>query len=232
MRYATVCWILVSLATLTALGKSPYELALERHVRADGVDYAGWKASSEDMAALRDFTNAAAGKNFEGISRDERLAFLINAYNAWMLQLVLEKYPIKSVKDISPGFGVFSEEKITVAGRKMSLNQLEKEWIIKEFREPRVHFAVNCASRSCPPLKPTLWTAENLDAQLEEAARDYLTKNPLGFDEKSGRVSSIFDWYVGDFGGPDGVRAFLEKYRRPPARVAFLEYDWSLNSAR
>ncbi|MFZ4598011.1 MAG: DUF547 domain-containing protein [Terrimicrobiaceae bacterium] len=232
MRCLIVGCLLLSLATASADAESPYESALGHHVRVGGVDYAAWKASPEDLQAVRDFTEAAAGKDLTGLGREERLAFLINAYNAWMLRQVLEKYPIQSVKEIAPNFGVFSEKRITVAGRKMSLNELEKEWLLKEFREPRVHFAINCASRSCPPLKASLWSAEDLEAQFDDATRAYLTRNPLGFDEKSGRVSSIFDWYAADFGGPDGVRAFLGKHRTPPPKIGFLEYDWSLNSVQ
>lgn len=223
--FAVIC-------SLAAAGATEYPKALARHVRADGVDYAGWKASPDDMAALVRYTEDIAAKGLSGLSRDERMAFLINAYNAWMLRQVLEKYPIASVKDLAPAFGVFSENRITVAGEKMSLNRLEKDLLIKEFREPRVHFAVNCASRSCPALRATLWTPENLDAQFDEAARAYLNKNAFGFDDKTGAVSQIFDWYAADFGGVEGVRAFIQRYRKAPAKLAFLNYDWSLNSTK
>ncbi len=224
--------ILAIFCSLAAAGATEYPEALARHVRAGGVDYAGWKASPDDMAALVRYTDEVATKDVSGLSRDARMAFLINAYNAWMLRQVLEKYPIASVKDIAPAFGVFSKNRITVSGEKMSLNRLEKELLIKKFREPRVHFAVNCASRSCPALRATLWTPENLNAQFDEAARAFLTKNALGFDEKTGAVSQIFDWYAADFGGADGVRAYIEKYRKAPAKLTFLNYDWSLNSAK
>lgn len=224
--------VLAVLFSLAAAGATEYPEVLAKHVRAGGVDYAGWKAAPDDMAALVRYTDEIAAKDVSSLSRDERMAFLINAYNAWMLRQVLEKYPIASVKDIAPSFGVFSENRITVAGEKMSLNRLEKELLIKEFREPRVHFAVNCASRSCPALRATLWSSEDLNAQLDAAARLYLTGNPLGFDEKTGNISQIFDWYAADFGGPEGVRAFIQKYRKPPAKLAFMNYDWSLNSTK
>lgn len=205
---------------------------LARRVDATGVDYAGWKASPEDMRALRDFTEAIAARETSSLSREEKIAFLINAYNAWMLRLVLERYPIQSVKEIAPNFGVFSRPLIRVAGRTMSLNDLEKEWLLKEFKEPRVHFAVNCASRSCPPLQPAPWKAETLEADLDRAARAFLTDNPLGIDPATGRVSQIFEWYAGDFGGPAGVRSFLGRYRNVPDKIAFLEYDWNLNAQK
>ncbi|MDX2080602.1 MAG: DUF547 domain-containing protein [Terrimicrobiaceae bacterium] len=218
-------WLASSLAQAGDLGE-----VLARRVDSSGVDYAGWKASAEDRKTLVDFTESAAIQDLGSYSREEKMAFLINAYNAWMLRLVLEKYPVASVKDIAPNFGVFSRPLIRVAGREMSLNDLEKGWLLKEFKEPRVHFAVNCASRSCPPLLPKLWKAETLEADLEAAARDYLTRNPLGVDPASGRISQIFEWYAADFSGREGVRSFLKKYRPVPEKLAFLEYDWTLNS--
>jgi hypothetical protein len=209
-----------------------YASALARHVGSGGVDYAEWKASTKDRDALIAFTEVAASKDIKSISREERLAFLINAYNAWMMRIVIEHYPIRSVKDIAPDFGVFDQKRIKVAGKKLSLNELEKEWLLKGFQEPRVHFAVNCASRSCPPLKATLWTSNGLDGQFDSAAKAYLTANPLGFDASSGKVSQIFEWYAADFGGADGVRAFIKNYRKPPAKLTFLTYDWTLNAIK
>lgn len=207
-----------------------YEAALGRHVTPAGVNYTAWRSSPADLEALRAFTDRVAVPGEASTDRAEEIAFLINAYNAWMLRIVLEHPPVASVKEIAPNFGVFSEDRITVRGRRMSLNTLEKDRLLKTYAEPRVHFAVNCASRSCPPLRPVLWHAATLEADLDRAAKDYLTANPLGFDEKSGKISQIFDWYAADFGGPEGVRRFLTKYRPAPAKPSFLVYDWSLNS--
>ncbi len=222
--------IFTSLIFSASAVSGDYGETLGRRVRAGGVDYSGWRQSTADRQVLREFTDEAAAADLTGRSKEEKIAFLINAYNAWMLRLVLESDPVASVKDLAPDFGVFSRPLIKVAGRKMSLNDLEKGWLLKEFGDPRVHFAVNCASRSCPPLRPELWNAETLDKDLDAAARKFLTANPLGFDEAGGRVSQIFDWYASDFGGPEGVRKFLAKYRAVPPRLTFLPYDWSLNS--
>ncbi len=232
MRPVIIALLIGSWLGFAHADDAAYASALARHVGPEGVDYAGWKASEQDRAALVAFTEEVAGAEIKSLRKDERLAFLINAYNAWMMRIVLDNYPIRSVKDIAPNFGVFDQKRIKVARKTLSLNELEKEWLLKAFQEPRIHFAVNCASRSCPPLRAKLWTATGLDAQLDAAAKAYLTSNPLGYDPASGKISQIFEWYASDFGGPDGVRAFIKTYRKPPTKLAYLPYDWTLNATK
>jgi hypothetical protein len=233
-----VCLILgCVLSSLTASGAAwdqEYGRLLKKYVTPSGVRYGAWKANADDVAAL--------GKVVEQIGNDkvpanskEALAFYTNAYNAWILNEALEKYPTKSVKDTL--FTFFTGERIKVAGQPMSFNRLEKDIILKRFKEPRIHMALNCASRSCPPLRNEPFTAAALDAQLEDQSRDF-SNSPRGVTAAKGgyAVSKIFDWYKEDFAPVGGAPGFLSKYRKEPipanAKISFQEYDWALNEAK
>ena len=217
--------------------RETYADLLGKYVTPEGVRYEAWHASEADVAALDGIVSGIAATDLNSLSGDEKLAFFINAYNAWMLHEVLHAYPIKSVTDIAPLWGVFTNKRITVGGEKMSLNHLEKEVILKEFSDPRVHFAINCASRSCPPLLGEPYVGEIVDAQLDGVTKTAVTKNPLIVNVADGksRVFEVFKWYRADFEADGGVRAFINMYRneRLPddAEIEFMDYDWSLNEA-
>ncbi len=219
--------------------ESQYGRLLGKYVTPAGtVKYKDWKASADDLAALQKITSQIASGGPADSSRDGRFAFHINAYNAWMLRLVLDSYPIKSVQDIAPDFGVFTAPRITVAGKKISLNQLEKEMLIPEYKDPRVHFAINCASIGCPPLLNSAFTAAKLSAQLDTQTKSFANKGvgAVLVTGKKVKLSSIFDWYAADFKASGGAVAFLNKHRTDPipadAKVSYFDYDWSLNEAR
>ena len=214
-----------------------YTRLLAKYVTPHGVKYAAWKANAADLAALGKIVDDIAHETPSG-GKDEKLAFYFNAYNANILNGVLEKYPTKSVRDIAPLFGFFTQSRITVSGEKMSFNHLEKD-IVHGFGEPRMHFALNCASASCPPLLNKAWTAANLNAELDKSASAFLNNNKYGVEVSDGgkaaAISKIFDWYAGDFGGAGaGVLAFINKYRKPPlpadVKISIQEYNWSLNA--
>ena len=196
-----------------------YSRLLAKYVTPSGVKYAAWHDNAADRAALEKVVAAVARQKPEG-SRDEKLTFYFNAYNANVLQGVLEKYPVKSVRDIAPLFGFFTQSRITVAGEKMSLNHLEKD-VIHGLGEPRMHFALNCASASCPPLRPKAYTSAKLSEELDQQTTAFLNNNPYGVkateDGKKVDASKIFDWYGGDFQAAGGVEGFINKYRKPPA---------------
>ena len=214
-----------------------YNRLLGKYVTPSGVKYSAWHDNAADRASLEKVVGAIAQAKPEG-SRDEKLAFYIDAYNANILQGVLEKYPVKSVRDIAPLFGFFTQSRITVAGEKMSFNHLEKD-IIHGFGEPRMHFVLNCASASCPPLPSKAITAENLSAEMNHSASSFLNQDKYGIEISDGgkqaAVSKIFDWYGADFQASGGVIGFINKYRKPPlpadAKISFQEYNWSLNAA-
>nr|WP_243436149.1 DUF547 domain-containing protein [Acanthopleuribacter pedis] len=166
-----------------------------------------------------------------------RLAFLINAYNAFVIQGVLQHRPIQSVEDAGPLRQFFRERAYLLAGRKVSLHGLETTLI--QPLDARVHFALNCAARSCPPLRAEAYVPDRLEAQLSEAETAFINNeryNHYDPEEKVWRLSSIFKWYLADFGGEQGLRNLLQA-RGPrgtvvEAPITYLPYDWSLNDSR
>lgn len=214
-----------------------YNRLLGKYVTSSGVKYAAWKNSAADMQAIQQVIDGIAQEKISGSSKKEQLAFYLNAYNAWILHEALGKYPTKSVKDLL--FTFFTGQRIKVAGEDMSFNHLEKDIIRPKFNEPRVHFALNCASRSCPPLNPEPFRAEKLDGQLEKLAVAFVN-SPKGVEynpeKKTAALSAIFNWYKDDFKAAGGPVAFINKRRNPPlpneTKITYQDYDWSLNEAK
>lgn len=204
---------------------------MKAHVTDGRVDYARLKKSGDDLTSLY---KQAGAVNLAGASDNEKKAFYINAYNVAVIYQVVQLFPIKSPLDKA---GFFDQLKHRVAGQEMTLNQLEKERLLAAYGDARVHFAVVCAAVSCPPLASFAYTANQLDAQLDERATLALN-NPtfirVSRGQKKAELSKIFDWYKGDFtkGGQSTV-AYVNGFRREkiPAdyAVGFYEYDWSLN---
>ncbi|MEO0454177.1 MAG: DUF547 domain-containing protein [Verrucomicrobiota bacterium] len=214
-----------------------YALLLKKYVSADGVDYQGWKDHPNDLARLGQAAETVAQPLPANTDRSTRLAYYINAYNIWTLVKVLEDYPIESVKSVRPFFGFFKDKDITVDGKVTSLDALEKEILLPQFKDPRIHFAINCASRSCPPLISEPFAANRLEEQLEAVTRHFISENPYAYEQKDGALylSSLFDWYRADFEKKGAVFPFINRYRSVPipadAQVRYLPYDWSLNQA-
>lgn len=188
-------------------------------------------------------------KTFESWTKDQQKAFLINAYNAFTLKLVVDHYPVNSIKKIGGLFSTPWKMKfIRILGRAdVTLDQIEHKMLRKNYNEPRVHFAVNCASIGCPRLRNEAFTAEKLEAQLEEQTKLFMldtTRNELDASNKVLRLSKIFDWFEEDF-TKDGntVSKFASKYMtEDPAikaalvageyKVKHLSYDWDLNDLK
>ena len=172
-------------------------------------------------------------------SRDQQLAFYINAYNALAIKGILDGY---SPSSLLGRYKYFKSVEYDVGGQTMDLYDLERK-VILPFGEPRIHFAIVCASASCPALRSESYTAEQLDAQLDDQARRFIndsSKNIIEPGERSLRLSKIFDWFPDDFSGHSGsVQKYVAQYVDDPAiaaalraddyRVRFLKYDWSLN---
>jgi hypothetical protein len=214
-----------------------YNRLLGKYVTSGGVKYAEWKANAGDVQAIQGVVDGIAKENVSAMGKPQQLAFYINAYNAWILHEALGKYPTKSVKDAL--FTFFTGKRITVAGQQMSFNALEKDTIRSKFAEPRVHFALNCASRSCPPLSRQAFTAGNLDSQFETLAKGYVNSDHgvrYNAATKSAELSKIFDWYKDDFKADGGALAFINKRRSTPipadAKISYQDYDWGLNEAK
>jgi len=227
---------------------------LDAAVSHGKVDYNAVKQHQPELDAhLNTVANLSAGE-FETFSRAQQLAFYINAYNGRILHEVASHYPIKSVMDIQ---GVFKKNTFTVAGRLLTLDRLENEVLRPTFHEPRIHFAINCAARSCPPLQGKPFTANQLDQQLEQAARGFMTdpkQNRYDPTSNTVQISKLLEWFGGDFLSkyPDAsprkgltpeqaaVLTFAAQFvgqgpmktflRSGTPRVVFMEYDWRLNS--
>ncbi|MBI4466007.1 MAG: DUF547 domain-containing protein [Acidobacteria bacterium] len=233
---------------------SAYARVLETFVTPEGqVRYAALK---QDPAALNAFLERLAATSPE--SRPElfptpaaRMAYWINAYNAFVLDAVVEAYPIESVVSLRTLFGAlfFKRARFVAGGKKYSLDDIEHGILRRGFADPRLHFALNCASTSCPKLAPQPYRAETLEAQLEQAARRFISREENVW--MRGDVlflSKIFAWYREDFlkaapggaGGTAGLVAYVLRYlpeetaervRQEKPRVEFYDYDWRLNDA-
>jgi len=175
-------------------------------------------------------------------TKEEQLVFWINAYNIMAIKMVLDHYPVKSIKDA--GGLIYPVWKITVgtvAGRERTLNEIEHE-ILRKMGEPRIHVAIVCASLSCPDLRPEAYVPERLDEQLDDQMTSFLLNEKKGLQVDSSKqrlsVSSIFKWFAEDFDGKGGVRAFLAGYttgnvlgslKNEKFRINYLDYNWNLN---
>ncbi len=206
-----------------------WDQLLRRHVGEEGkVDYAGFK---KDQAMLQRYLDLlAANPMQENWSRSEKMAYLINAYNAFTVQLILDHYPLASIRDLHGG-NPWDVKWIRLGDRTYSLNQLEHDILRPQFQDPRIHFAVNCAARSCPPLLNRAYTADSLDRQLGRQTKAFINNpvyNQLG--KKEVEISKIFEWYAGDFGNLiDYLNRYAEIDIASDARIRFREYDWALN---
>lgn len=162
-------------------------------------------------------------------TKEEKLAYWINAYNAHTLQLIISKYPLKSILDLDGG-KTWDVKRITMGGQKYSLNQIENDIIRPQFKDARIHFAVNCAAKSCPPLANEAFTAENLDTLLDKRTRLFINSTANTINANTLKLSKIFEWYAKDFGN---VAVFIGKYSNKAvaknAKITYNDYDWKLN---
>jgi Protein of unknown function, DUF547 len=237
-----ICYLVLGVGSVSAFDHSILDSVLKARVSEGRVDYA---ALSKDPR-LDDYLAKLEMADPAGLAtRDERLAFWINAYNAYTLKLIVAHYPLKSIRDV-PHAGLDSPWDIPVAkvgGRVLTLNHIEHVILRKELAEPRIHYAVVCAAVSCPPLRAEAYVAERLDQQIGEQARLFLTKeNRFLLKEKRAELSQIFNWFAADFGGkPEAILRSLAPYLDEPIKAALAseaaqwtvvhrEYDWALNA--
>jgi Protein of unknown function, DUF547 len=216
-----------------------WDTLLHRHVGADGwVDYEGFR---RDSGLLKQYLTTLSGAhpNDRYWTREEQMAYWINAYNAFTVQLVTQHYPVPSIKDIKRGVPfintVWDIQFIKIEGYQYDLNNIEHNILRPVFKDARVHAAVNCASYSCPALRAEAYVPERLDAQLTDAMQRFV-RDPLKnrIEPEKADVSSIFKWFSGDFDRDAGsVRAFINRYTPAPIApgtdIDYIEYDWRLN---
>lgn len=203
----------------------------KNNVRLALVDYQVLKENGKLEAAYQELSNFPA-KSLS--NKEEKLAFYINAYNILALKMVLDHWPVDSIKDvgslISP---VWGKSAGSIDGKTVSLDEIENK-TLRPMGEPRIHFAIVCASVSCPDLRNTPYTASNLNAQLNEQVQRFLANADKGLriDNDGMHISRIFDWFEKDFKSVGGVEAFIRRYRADLPELpikADINYDWSVN---
>ena len=219
---------------------------LKRHIKEkDGINLLGYgSVTADDKMALKDYIKELADVRVRSLNRDEQLAYWVNIYNALTVDLILDNYPVASIRDVSTGLfsgGPWSDEIVFIEGENLTLNDIEHRILRPIWKDPRLHYAVNCASIGCPNLATDAFTAANAEELLEAGARAYVN-HPRGAFVSSGslRVSSIYEWFQEDFGGSDtGVLEHLRKYAEGSlaAELGSIKsigddtYDWNLNEA-
>lgn len=221
---------------ITSIAHQDWTTLLQRHVSVKGeVHYRGFLA---DQFTLQKYLDKLS-ENVPGPSwsKEEQLAYWINAYNAFTIQLILKHYPLKSIKDISDGLPMINSpwdiKFFKLGGVRFDLNTIEHQILRVRYQEPRIHFAINCASISCPRLRNEAYTATKLEAQLEDQAQEFINdvdKNLITSRET--QLSAIFNWFQSDFTKESDVLTYLKTYRpslNVEHQVTYMEYNWRLN---
>lgn len=220
------------------------------HVKGGVVDYKSICKDTRFAQYMEQLINTDTQKLG---SDKEKLVFWINAYNAWTLKIICDNYPLKSITALHSGVAalasvfkatVWDKNLVSVNGKPASLNFIEHKILRPEFKEPRIHFAIVCAARGCPPLRSEAYEAERIDAQLDEQGRIFLAqeeKNKFDVKNQIAYISPIFGWFKADFGASkEAVLNFLSKFAIARAadllrnnskewKIRYTSYDWSLN---
>jgi len=211
------------------LSHEAWDALLRKHVSSTGsVNYGGFKS---DKGTLQDYVNLLADNPPQSDwGRSKTMAYWINAYNAFTVKLIVDNYPLGSITDLEGG-KPWSKRWIKLGGQTYTLDQIEKEILLKKYKDARVHFAVNCAAKSCPALLNQAWTASNLESNFERQTKSFINNSQFNeISPKSAKVSQLFNWYASDFGD---VKTFINKYSdtklKSNAKIDFMEYNWKLN---
>lgn len=226
---------------------APWTALLQKYYSPqNGMDYKGLRTN--DAAALAKLTEDLSKVDAGKLERNEQLAFWLNLYNISTVKVVCDNYPLTSIRELSTDpivrLNVFKKERVPQSGKLMSLDDIENVKIREGFKDPRIHFAINCASKSCPPMRQEAFVGARVNEQLDDQARSFLNGTGGAKIVKSGSkatltVSKLFDWYGKDFvnwGG--GVVPFVKKFVAAEKRaqlegakvtVAYYEYSWDLN---
>ncbi len=212
----------------TALTHEVFDKLLQKYVSKEGwVDYGGFKQSEQTLDAYLQ----ELGKNMPADldTSEEALAYWINLYNAATIKLILKNLPVKTITQIENG-KPWDLKWIQLGTKSFTLNNIEHDIIRKRWKEPRIHFVLVCAAKSCPKLNNGVFTASNIDAQMTRLTKEFLASDKNKISENSAIVSKLFEWYGGDFGN---IVSFINRYSAvkldTKAKISFMEYDWSLN---
>ncbi len=214
---------------------------LGKYIKPDGVNYTGFK---KDENRLDQYLKVLENTDPEKLPRNEQYAYYINAYNAWTIKLILTGYPgVKSIKDFGTIFkSPWQKEWVRVNGEVITLDYVEHDILRPHYKDPRVHFAINCSAVSCPPLRPEPYLADTLERQLDDSTRSFINDaNNYKLEGNTLYVSRIFKWFSEDF-NEDALGFYLqyaegdlkEKLIRQKDRikVKYMHYDWSLNDVK
>jgi hypothetical protein len=245
-----LCWAAAAACLLPPAAEAfdhthaAFTALLRAHVRGARVAYAALQADPKPLNRYLASLGAVSKAEFDTWPKAERLAFLINAYNAFTLKLVVDHYPVSSIKRIGPWFSSpWTLHIVRLWGTRLTLDDLEHGLLRRDYGEPRIHFALVCAAISCPPLRPEAYRGADLNAQLDDQGRAFLadrSRNRFDPARRQAALSAIFKWFREDFGKdedallarlaplapPDAAAAL----RKPGWSVSYLPYDWSLNS--
>lgn len=216
--------------SLVNLDHSQWGQLLKKHVNESGlVDYVGFESDREVLNNyLLMLSSQQPNKQW---SVQELLAYYINLYNAYTVDLILINYPVKSIKDIN---GPWTKGIVPIGTNRLSLGGIENG-ILRKMNEPRIHFAINCASISCPKLLNEAYTASKINEQLDKAVNDFISGEKNEIKTNNPKLSSIFKWYAKDYlvNGKRDVIAYINQYSEikisPSTNLHYLEYNWNLN---
>ena len=214
---------------------------LGKYITPGGVDYTGFKT---DENRLDQYLKVLENTDPEKLPRNEQYAYYINAYNAWTIKLILSGYPgVKSIKDFGTIFKSPWEKKwVRINGKVITLDDVEHNILRPRFKDPRVHFAINCSAVSCPPLRPEPYLGHTLDQQLDDSTRAFVNAaNSYRLEGNTLYVSRIFKWFSEDF-NEDALEFYMQYAegdlkkkltgQKDTIRVKYLHYDWSLNDVK
>ncbi len=229
----------------SAVDHSLYDEILNRYVKGGYFDYRAFDETENDRERLRKYLADMSTVRPETLSDDEQLAYWMNLYNAATIELIMRNYPLDSIRDLDGWFGsVFSKKFISVGERSLSLDNVEHDTIRERFDEPRIHFALVCAARSCPPIRDEAYVGDRLSEQLEDQTKIFLNsdKNEFNIDKDhlNMELSRILYWYSKDFDGKEGTADFLKDYLSEKKKtlidqknfsISYKSYSWKLNQA-
>lgn len=224
----------------TAPSHEIWDGLLKKHVSQSGiVNYKGFQSDIKKLETYLTLLSSHAPDRTTW-SKQEQLAYWINAYNAFTVKLIVDNYPVKSIQDLHPKLKiplvntVWHIKFFKIGGKESSLDEIEHKILRKEFNEPRIHFAINCASYSCPKLLNEAFTPEKIEKQLQYVAVDFINdpkRNKI--TPNAVEISQIFSWFKGDFTENGNIIDYLNRYSKvkinSKAKVSHLKYDWSLN---
>lgn len=233
-------------AEVSAPSHSRFDALLKKQVKDARVDYAALQAQPGELNGYLDALAKISPAAFARLPQSDRLACLLNLYNAATLKLITDHYPLSSIRSIGvlPG-AAWRDRRVRFGGQIMTLEYLENKIIRAEYREPRIHFALVCAANGCPPLRSEAYAGARLNRQLDEQARQFLgesAKNHFDARTQTLHLSPIFQWYEADFTAAAGslaeyVQRYLPRTQRDAlaasqkVAVAFTKYDWALNDS-